>query len=189
MVRATMIVEMAGRPPKHLTESLEKHIGILNQVTDITVNTIKVSEPRKIVIEEGKPSPAEDMFTAFAEADFECETLARLTQVMFDFMPSSVEVTEPSKVNLSAIEATDLMNNISGRLHRYDEFAKVAGAKMQQMNTQLQMAKKILDAKDAEIAKLKKGETGKSSVKKKVAKKAANKKKAPVKKKVASKKK
>ncbi len=29
MVRAIMIVEMAGRPAAHLTESLEKHVSIL----------------------------------------------------------------------------------------------------------------------------------------------------------------
>ena len=43
-----MIVEMAGRPAKHLTESLEKHVGILRNVKDIVVHSIRVSEPREI---------------------------------------------------------------------------------------------------------------------------------------------
>ncbi|MFH1521518.1 MAG: hypothetical protein ABIF18_01015 [archaeon] len=166
MVRSIMIVEMAGRPAEHLTEALEKHIGILNDVKDITVHSIKVSEPREIELPEGenKISPNEKMWTAFAEADFECESFARLSETMFDFMPSSIEVIEPSKITLGMTEITDLLNNISGRMHRYDEIAKILGEKYKHMEAQLQMAKKILMARDAEIVELKKG--GKKVVKK-----------------------
>ena len=160
-----MIVEMAGRPAEHLTASLEKHIGILNEVTDITVHSIKVSEPKEIELSEGSPD-GEPMFTAFAEADFETESFARLTETMFDFMPSSVEVIEPSKITMDTNDSTALLNNISGRMHRYDEFAKIAGAKIQQMNAQLQAAQKVLIDKDAKIIELeKKGK--KKSLKKK----------------------
>lgn len=130
-----MIVEMAGRPAKHLTETLEKHIGILNDVKDIEVHSIKVSEPKKIDAEKKKKD--EVMWTAFAEADFECESFARLSETMFDFMPSSVEVIEPSKITMSATDATDLLNNISGRLHRYDEVAKIIGEKYKELESKI----------------------------------------------------
>ena len=168
MVRAIMIVEMAGRPAAHLTTALEEHIGILNKVDDITVHSIKVSEPR--VIEQEGTTPDSEMFTAFAEADFECDSFARLSETMFDFMPSSVEVIEPSKVSMDTNEATGLLNNISGRLHRYDEIMKIAGNKIHNMEAQLQAAQKILIDRDEEIAKLKK------KPKKKVGKKKAGKK-------------
>jgi Tfp pilus assembly protein FimV len=48
-------------------------------------------------------------------------------------------------------------------MHRYDEFAKMAQAKMQQMNAQLEMAQKILAERDEEIAKLKKKKPAKKS--------------------------
>jgi len=83
-------------------------------------------------------------------------------------------VLEPSSVNLGMAEATDLLNNISGRLHRYDEIAKILGERQKQMEAQLVLAKKVLDAKDKEIAELKKGiskTTKKKVVKKKTAKK------------------
>lgn len=183
-----MIVEMAGRPAVHLTESLEKHIGVLKNVNGIEIHSIKCSEPRKIPDPEGKTVPEEQiMFTSFAEADFETESFNTITQIMFDFMPSSVEVTHPSKVTLSATEATDLLNNISGRLHRYDEFAKIAGNKMQTMNAQLLKAKEILTARDAEIAQLRNGAVAKIISKGKATTKKPVKK--PAKKKTASKKK
>ena len=162
-----MIVEMAGRPAAHLTQALENHIGILNKVDDIEVHSIKVSEPREIPRDEkSKDQEGEVMFTAFAEADFECESFSRLSETMFDFMPSSVEVIKPARVNMDMSEATGLLNNISGRMHRYDEIAKIAGAKIQHMKGQLELARKIVNERDAEVLKLRKV-AGKKSTKKK----------------------
>jgi len=175
-----MIVEMAGRPAAHLTAELEKHIGILNKVNDITVHSIKVSKPREIEMVDKSVAGTDKMLTAFAEADFETESFARLSETMFDFMPSSVEVIEPAKVTMNMSEATALLNNISGRMHRYDEFAKIAGARLQQMNAQLQGVQETLIEKDAEIAKL---SGGKKSVKKKTPVKKKGSKKKTVKKK------
>ncbi len=175
MVRAIMIVEMAGRPATHLTESLEKHVNILREVSDMEVHEIKVSEPR-VVAREDKSSEVggrrsevgneEDMFTAFAECDFEIPSFARLSETMFDFMPSSIEVIEPNKVSLDSIEATDLLNNISGRMHRYDEIAKIAGERLRLMDAQLKAMQTALIERDEMIAKLsggKKGEKKKGS--------------------------
>ena len=167
-----MIVEMAGRPAEHVKSSLEAHIGILNDVKDIGVHSIKVSEPKEIERPEGA-AEAEPMFTSFAEADFECENFGRLSETMFDFMPSSVEIIEPSKISIDCVEATALLNNLSGRLHRYDEIAKILGERHTQMEAQLKLAQEVLIKKDAEIVELKKGPKKKS--KKKVVKKSKKK--------------
>lgn len=181
MVRAIMIVEMAGKPALHLTQTLEKHMNILNNVKGLSVNSISVSEA-KLIEEIGgkKVSSGTEMFTAFAEADFEVEDFPMLTQVMFDFMPSSVEVVEPSNVSITSKEATDLLNNISGRLHRYDELAKIAGSRLQQMTEQFKKARELIDERDNEIKELSKDKSKpkKSTTKKKTtAKKPASKKK------------
>lgn len=175
MVRAIMIVEMAGRPAAHLTEKLEEHVGVLHKVNDITVHSIKVSEPKEIEIGENNGEKvAEKMFTAFAECDFESPSFARLSETMFDFMPSSVEVID-GDVKFDMAEATDLLNNISGRMHRYDEIAKVVGARLNQAGRQLQMMQKILLERDAEIKELKEGK-GEKKAEKKAVKKAKKKK-------------
>ena len=149
-----MIVEMAGRPAEHLKEALERHIGVLNDVKDIRVHEVKLTEPRSIEGSNG-------MFTAFAEADFECESFARLSETMFDFMPSSVEVIDPPKVVMTTGDATNLLNNISGRMHRYDEFAKIAGVKINEMKAEL-------EKKEKEIEKLKGSKKKSAATKKKV---------------------
>jgi len=158
-----MIVEMAGRPAEHVKESLANHVGVLDKNKDIEVHSISVSEPKEIEM-ENVPKGSE-MFTCFAEVDFEVESFSRLSEIVFDFMPSSVEVIEPSKVTLDPSEASNLLNNIAGRMHRYDEIAKIAGARLQQMNAQLQAAQEALMEKDKKPAKKKVGK--KKSVKKK----------------------
>ena len=158
-----MIVEMAGRPAEHLKEMLGKHIGVLEDLKDVEVNSIKVHEPKEIEME----NVPKGMFTCFAEADFNVELFSRLTEIVFDFMPSSIEVIDPAKVTLDGHEASTLLNNVSGRMHRYDEIAKVAGARLQQLNAQLQAAQQALIEKDAKKPKAKK----KNPAKKKTAKK------------------
>ncbi|MCK5449695.1 hypothetical protein KAI32_02420 [Candidatus Pacearchaeota archaeon] len=153
MVRSIMIVEMAGRPAEHVKDSLTKHIEVLNEVKDIEVHSIKISEPREIENSSGAEGTISEgvMFTCFAEADFETENFARMSETMFDFMPSSVEVIEPSKVTLDMGEATNLLNNISGRLHRYDDIMKIAGGKLQQMGAELKAAQEALIEGDKEV--------------------------------------
>lgn len=129
-----MIVEMAGSPAPYVREMLSKHIMILNEVKDIKVVSIKISEPVEV-------KDAKGMYTCFAEADFETETFSRMIDTMFDFMPSSVEIIEPSRVSLDMHEATALLNNLSGRLHRYDELAKIAKIRIDQMTKELEIVR------------------------------------------------
>jgi hypothetical protein len=158
MVRAVMIVEMAGRPASHLRDKLEEHVGILKKVNDIEVNSIQISDTKEI--ENNDCNRAEygknkKMFTVFAECDFETASFARLSETMFDFMPSSVEVTDPSELVLDTNEATDLLNNISGRMHRYDEIAKIASVKLAHADRQLMVMKELLKEKERDIVALK----------------------------------
>ena len=140
-----MIVEMAGRPAEHMVSALKKHVDILREVKDIEVHDIKVSEAKEIEIsEKNKKKGAEAMFTAFAECDFEIPSFTRLSDTMFDFMPSSIEVIEPDKISMEAVEATALLNNISGRLHRYDEIAKVLSERHRQMEVVIKGMQKSL---------------------------------------------
>ena len=149
-----MIVEMAGRPENHVKEHLTKHVGVLEKLSDITVHKIDISDTKEV--ERPKDAPkTEPMFTCFAEVDLETESFSRMTQVMFDFMPSSVEVIEPSKVQLESSEATELLNNLSGRLHRYDEVARVSQFKAHQLEGQLKLVQESMLEKDSENLKKK----------------------------------
>lgn len=146
MIRAVMIVEMAGCPPEHVSATLEKHVRALGAFRDIKVNSIQMSEPKEI---EGQ----KEIFTCFAEVDFETENMSRLSDTMFDFMPSSVEVLEPSRISFTSQEASSLLNNISGRMHRYDEAARVA---IERMRSAEEQAAKYKEDEARKVKKTKK---------------------------------
>jgi hypothetical protein len=118
-------------------------VGALRAFKDIKVNSISVSEPKEI---EG----AKGAFTCFAEVDFENESFGRLCDTVFDFMPSSVEVIEPAKFNFTNIEAGSLLNIISGRMHKYDEIARISQFKMNQMAGQYKALQEALTKNNKE---------------------------------------
>jgi hypothetical protein len=141
-IRAIMIVEVAGRPAQHVKDSIKAHVGQLRLKKEICVINESISNPRKV---EG----AEEMYTCFAEVEIEVENFARLTEIVFDYMPSSIEILNPDKVEMSLPEATTYLNTLAGRLHRYDEVAKIAQFQVQELaqrfqNMQQQRIPKIL---------------------------------------------
>jgi len=172
MVRAIMILEMAGKPAEHVKESLGKHVGVLDELSYVEIHTNNVSEPKEIETQE-EMVKGEEIYTCFAEVDFEVDNLARLSELMFDFMPSSIEVIEPAKLQMEMNEVTDLLNNISGRMHRYDEVARMAQGRVHQLAAELEAAQKGGEVK-VEVADKKKKvkkKVGKKKVKGKVVKK------------------
>lgn len=178
-----MIIEMMGRPAEHLVESMKKHTGVLSSAKDIQIHSVEISEPKIVPVpKEKKYAKGMELFNVFAEVEFEVENMVRLTQVIFDFMPSSIEILSPNKIEIISTDATDLMNNISGRLHRYDEFATIAGARLKQMDAKLLEAQEIIKKKDEEIENLKNGvkkvASSKTNVKKDTKKKDTKKKSA-----------
>ena len=178
-----MIVEMMGRPAEHLVESMKKHADSLSAQKDVQVHSAEISEPKIVPVPNGKKyAKGMELFNVFAEIEFEVENMIRLTQIIFDFMPSSIEILDPSKIEIISTDATDLMNNISGKLHRYDEFATIAGARLKQMDARLLEAQEIIKKKDEEIELLKNKKVAstktstKKDVKKSVKKKSLSKK-------------
>lgn len=127
-IKAIIVVEIVGRPAEHVKKSLEDHILKIDKIKGIKLISKKIFESKKL--EQVKH---QNIFTCFAEAEIECISFAKLIEVIFDFMPSSVEILEPDNLTLDISEATGFLNDLAGRLHRYDEIAKAAQIKNQQL--------------------------------------------------------
>lgn len=134
-IRAIMIVEVAGRPAEYVREGLETHVSRLNEMKDVEVISKTFSEPKRI---EHK----EEAYSCFSEIEFEVPTFQRLLDLVFDFMPSSIEIIHPGRIEMDSQEATMFINNMAGRLHRYDEIAKIAQFKIKQLTDQLTIKSK-----------------------------------------------
>lgn len=145
-----MIVEIAGRPSEHVREALKTHVEKLKSYKGVRIDSMSLSTPREIEKfgKDGKPTgELTGNYTCFSEIDFEAESFSIVSDVVFDFMPSSIEVIEPSKFSVGCVEATSILNNVSGRIHRYDEVARLAQFKIHQLSNQLGaiQGQKIMD--------------------------------------------
>ena len=130
-INAIMIIEVAGRPPEYLIDSMKAHVDKLNLIKGVSLVSKKISEARLLEAEK-------DLYTCFAEVEVGVETFGKIIELIFDFMPSSIEIVNPAEMEFNCQEATMLMNDLSGRLHKYDDLAKIARMQIQQLSQKLQ---------------------------------------------------
>jgi len=128
-VNAIMIIEVMGRPPEHLTTTLNELIEKISQEKGVKITEKKLNEP--VLLKDQK-----DFYSSYAEIEVEVEEINLLSQLMFKYMPAHVEIVYPENINLSNNDLNDMLNEITRRLHMYDEVART-----------IQMEKQILENK------------------------------------------
>ena len=84
-IEAVILLEVLGRPPEHVTNSLNEIIKSIAEEPGITVKEKLMNEPAPLKEEK-------ELFTAFAEVEIEVETLMKLLSLLFKYMPSHVEI-------------------------------------------------------------------------------------------------
>lgn len=147
-IRAIMIVESMGRPADYLKTSLASHMGRLKERKEVEIISEKIHEPKKM--EEMK----EEMYTCFSEVEIKTATMLNLVEVIFDYMPASVEIIEPEKIEFNLNESNNFVNELAGRLHKYDEITKVAQMQAQQMVNRLKMVQQLLKDNNIDVEQL-----------------------------------
>lgn len=128
-IKAIFILEMIGRPAEHLVETLNKIIDEIGKEKGVKVIEKKIKEP--VEMENRK-----DFYTTFAEVEIDVEEILQLAIMMFKYMPSNIEIIEPELISLSNTSWSDILSELTRRLHGYDEIARVLqieNAKMKRM--------------------------------------------------------
>ena len=126
---AVMILEIIGKPAEHLIETLEQISKEMGEEKGVKMINKKISEPTEL-------KDRIDFFTAFAEIEVEIEEALQLAILMFKYMPAHVEVVSPESLVLTNNAYGDILSELTRRLHKYDEVARV-----------VQMEKDILEKK------------------------------------------
>jgi len=132
-VKAVMIVEIIGKPPEHLIETLEGIIKQIDEEKGVSVKGKKINEPT--VMKEKK-----DFFTTFAEVEVEVEEVMDLALLTLKYMPAHVEIIYPELIAVSNNAWGDILSEMVRRLHGYDEIARI-----------MQAEKNILERKLREV--------------------------------------
>jgi hypothetical protein len=152
-IKARIILEVLGRPREHIQEvlvqiadkvGLEKGIKLLNKnVNDATLFQQKDEKGNIIAQKEGE----QELYSTFAEIEFEAAEITDLLAICFNYMPANVEIIEPESFEFKNIDFNSLINEIIRRLHHYDAIAKTALMHNQILAKQVKAIKQNVDSK------------------------------------------
>ncbi|MDO8623665.1 MAG: hypothetical protein Q7R52_05460 [archaeon] len=159
IIKAMFIIEVLGKPAEYLTETLENLIKQIELERGITVIRKKINEPKEIENQK-------DFYTSFAEIEIETEEMANILTLMFKYMPSHIEIMHPENVFLTNVEWNEVLNELTRRLHNYDEIARVMQIERNVLENKLRAVLEKQEGQTEEIKESEKTKKPKKSKKK-----------------------
>jgi len=130
-IRAVIILDVIGRPPEHLIKSLEKIIEEIDKEKGITIKAKEIKKP--VLMKDQK-----EFYTTFAEIELEMEEILHLAVLLFKYMPAHVEIISPEVLALTNNGWNEILNELTRRLHGYDEIARVMQIEKQMLMRKIQ---------------------------------------------------
>lgn len=138
-IKAMLVLEIIGRPAKHLVETLEELIKQMDEEKGVIVREKKINEPAEM-------KDQKEFYTTFAEVEVEVEEILYLALLMFKYMPAHIEVISPGLIALTNNGWSEILSELVRRLHSYDEVAKIL--KLQNNQLQEKLKEFIPEKKD-----------------------------------------
>lgn len=129
-VTAVIIVEVLGKPAEHLTTALGKIVEAIEKEKGTKVLTKKINKPTQLKNQK-------EFFTTYAEIEIEVEEILYLAMLMFKYMPAHIEIISPEIITSNNNGWNEILNELTRRLHGYDEVARVLRFQNDQMQEKL----------------------------------------------------
>ena len=110
------LMEVLGKPKEHVKTALDGY-----------VKNLKKDEKYEVVSEdyaEIEKRENEELWATFVELEVRTELVEDLITFCFEYMPSSIEIIEPSEFKLEDQDISHFLSNLQGRLHQIDMVAK-----------------------------------------------------------------
>lgn len=117
-ISAFIIIEVLGRPPEHLKETLKKISEDISKEKGIKITRQDVKEPTLIANQK-------DLYSSFIEIDIDAENIMSLLLVLFKYMPAHIEIISPEEITLTNNNLNEMLNEITRRLHGYEEIVRL----------------------------------------------------------------
>ncbi|MBS3073658.1 hypothetical protein J4465_02590 [Candidatus Pacearchaeota archaeon] len=144
-VRANVLFEIIGKPAEHLIDTLKKLVELIEKDKKIVILSSKIHDAEKV---EDK-----DVFSSFSELDLLFETPRGAVEFVYDYMPASIEITEPNSFNFKLNELNGIVNDIATRLHQYDATLKQTHLEKEILFNHIQGIKKALEDKGIKLVR------------------------------------
>ena len=126
-ITARTIIEVLGKPKKHVNNTLKLIVNAIDNKPNIKVLKQEIFEAEE---------KEDNVFAGFVELEIKVKDLESLTMFCFEFLPSSVEVLEPASINVDARFLTNFYTDLLLKVHKVDDQLKA-----------LNLEKKILEDK------------------------------------------
>ncbi|PIN94072.1 hypothetical protein COU54_00480 [Candidatus Pacearchaeota archaeon CG10_big_fil_rev_8_21_14_0_10_31_24] len=108
------VCEILGRPKEHVEETMNQLVDSIGKKEDFTLMNHEIMP----CVEQGK------LFSTFVEMEILFKNKEAILGFCFDFMPSSVEILEPTKVEMPNDIFSAWINELQAKLHNVDMIAK-----------------------------------------------------------------
>ena len=115
-IKAKAIIEMLGAPKEHIEQVLKDFVEkkLKSPSADFIIESTEYTE----ATEAGK------LFSTFVEVIITCKSVNQLVEFVFDAMPSSLEVFQPSEMMWDLPTINGLLNDCAARIHQTDMIVK-----------------------------------------------------------------
>ena len=123
-IQCRVLLEMIGKPKEHIEKSIKEVIENIKKDEEMIVVDEKIAEIKKKDMEGKEDGLIKDMWATFAEMDILFKDLTKITYFSFEYMPSSIEISEPQELKMRAIELSEFFNDLQARLHEVNMIAK-----------------------------------------------------------------
>lgn len=110
-LKVNSIIEIIGTPKEYAEQVMGIVMDKLGERKDISIIKKEVAEAKKM---DDKP-----FWTTFCDMQFEVESIDGLLTYCFDFLPSSVEIVEPTNFPMQNFDMNNLLNDVIAKLHEY----------------------------------------------------------------------
>jgi len=109
-IYARFVLEILGAPKEHV----EKSMGLLTK-------SLKEQDGIQIIKENpAEAVPQDQLFSIYTEFEAMFKNFDTVVAMFFDFMPSSLEILEPSNFKLKSTDMSNFFNDLLGRMHEVD---------------------------------------------------------------------
>lgn len=140
IITAHLIIEVLGKPPEHLTETLQKIVEGIGKEKGIEVLDSTVHPPQTV-------KDRDDFFSSFVEVEIRAETIFEVTTLIFKYMPAHFEIASPERLTMTNNDWGTVLNEITRKLHGYDEIARVVQVEKHILEKQVRSLKEQLEKK------------------------------------------
>ena len=116
------MIEIVGTPKKHIEDTMQNVIKLIKENEKFELINQKIAEPKQITVPGAEQ--IKDVWSTYGEFEINFEKLEDIEKFCLDFMPSSIEILKPEKIQLKPTDLEDFINDILQKLHQYDMVLK-----------------------------------------------------------------